>query len=304
MKLSASIEKFNAAKYSKLITIDGSATNAIEFVGNKKANYIIAGNNGATLNGGKGKDSLRGSAGADVFVYENKGGNDVIYNYDANDTISLVGGAAIKDVKFRSNGDVIVKVGSNFITVKNTSDREITFVENGATKKFSNGIFTDETKTSATLPASFKGTFDLGSYGVTNADNSLSKKAVTLQGSSSDNFLTGGKGREELYGNAGNDTLNGGNGNDLLWGGAGNDTFIYKAGEGKDTIMDYESGELISILDKKDNAGKFSKAIFSDNTLTLTIKGGGKVTLNNVSSSTEFNINNETYRVRGNALIK
>ena len=60
-----------------------------------------------------------------------------------------------------------------------------------------------------------------------------------LYGSAYGDVIKGGTGSEQLYGYAGNDTLIGNGGDDYLYGGAGDDTYVFKAGDGLDTI--YES---------------------------------------------------------------
>ena len=45
--------------------------------------------------------------------------------------------------------------------------------------------------------------------------------------------------RDVLWGEDGNDTLEGGPGNDVLIGGAGHDTFVFRPGDGHDTIVDF-----------------------------------------------------------------
>ena len=235
IKLFEDTEIFNAEKYPKLVTIKGSATGAVEIIGNTKANKIYAGAGGALLNGGKGNDTLRGGDGADVFIYEKNSGKDFIENYGTGDVISLGSDATIKDAYMKSK-DVVIKIGTSSITVKNTS--EITFMQGNKAINFSNGVFIDDD--SAKVYGSFKGTINLSDYKVTNADASLVKKRITIVGDTKNNSLVGGKSKDSLRGGAGDDTLSGGKGNDLLWGGADADTFIYKAGEGNDTIMDYK----------------------------------------------------------------
>ena len=120
-------------------------------------------------------------------------------------------------------------------------------------------------------------------------------------GGAGNDLLNGGKGNDSLYGGAGADILRGGIGNDTLWGGAGNDSlygdsgadiFIYKPNEGTDTIFDYESGDVLKILKTNgEEGGTFKNATFSDDTLTLSISGGGKVIFDGVSAGDEININ-------------
>jgi len=262
--LLATTENFVAD--SKVETIDGSATGAIEITGNKKKNYIMAGANGATLTGGKGNDTLVGGTGADLFIYENKSGKDVIAGFSAGDSIDLDSSVTIKDVKTKS-GDTVLKFKGGSLTVKDTTEFNI-----GDTL-YSGGVFI--AGDTAKIYGSFKGEINLTNYDVKNFDASNGKKKLTITGTDSANSLQGGKK------------------NDKLWGNGGADTFIYQVGNGKDTIMDYsaEQGDLLQILNKQGEAGDFSKATFKKDTLTLAINGGGKVLVSGVDSSSAININ-------------
>ena len=244
---------------------------------------------------------MRGGDGEDVFIYDNKSGKDVIENYGEGDVINLGKGAEIKDAYIKSK-NAVIKIGSGSLTVKNTS--EVKLVQDGTEILFKNGLIINENTSSAKVYSSFKGAINLDEYDLTTADATLAKKSVTLQGGSSSDSLFGGKGKDSLIGGDEDDTLNGGKGNDTLWGGTGSDTFIYQAGSGNDVIADYQSGELLTILDKRGKAGNFKDSAFSDDTLTLTINGGGKVSFKNVTESTAFNINGTTYRVRNNSSTK
>ena len=286
-------DSFSAGKYNKLITIDGSKVdNELTITGNKKANYIVAGKSNTTLNGGKGKDTLIGGDGSeDVFIYENKSGNKTIQNYsfEDDDLISLGSGAVISQVTTKKN-NVILKVGSNTITIEDTD--KFNFTEGGKTKTYDNKMLINGD--SVTLSSDYKGTFDLEEnekYNHVSAE--LGKKAVNLIGDAGENILTGGKGKDTLNGGDNDDTLNGGKGNDSLWGGDGKDTFVYTAGEGTDYIMDYEEGDLLKILDKrgKEISKDAIKNSFNGDDLILSIKGGGKLILANVTTSAKVNIN-------------
>ncbi len=69
-----------------------------------------------------------------------------------------------------------------------------------------------------------------------------------LVGRSGDDLLRGGEGDDVLLdGGAGNDRLDGGVGNDGLFGGADADQFVLRAGDGADTIFDFED-EIDSFL--------------------------------------------------------
>lgn len=125
------------------------------------------------------------------------------------------------------------------------------------------------------------------------------KKADKLFGGDGNDKLNGGKGNDKLFGDDGNDKLNGGQGNDKIEGGAGNDilkggkgadTFIFRAGDGNDTIKDFEAGA------KGKDVLAFDDELFSSYTEVLdaareTAQGvvidfdGGSVLLKGVSLS-------------------
>ncbi|MBR4903525.1 MAG: hypothetical protein IKZ53_02560, partial [Selenomonadaceae bacterium] len=228
--LPSSSTDFNAVEYSKLVTIDGSAANSISILGNDIANKIIAGA-GSTLNGGKGNDTLIGGAGTDIFVYEKGDGNDVIQGYGEGDKISLGNGAEITDGLIQ-NGDAVIKIGSNSVTVKGKSEITLTSAT-GIDSVFGNKVFSNSD--SITLPATFDKTYTLPAD-VRNVDGSARSAAVQITGNEEDNSIIGGKGADTLDGGAGNDTLKGGDGSDL---------FIYNGGE--DVIKDYTAADKISV---------------------------------------------------------
>ncbi len=71
--------------------------------------------------------------------------------------------------------------------------------------------------------------------------------AFMLGGSGTD-ALIGGTGADLLVGNGGADTLMGKEGNDYLLGGAGSDNYIYRTGDGLDTLLDF-GGEGSIVFD-------------------------------------------------------
>ncbi len=74
---------------------------------------------------------------------------------------------------------------------------------------------------------------DSGRFALTGSDyNDL------ILGESGNDTLNGGAGWDVLYGGSGGDTLTGGTGDDYLDGGTGKDTYVYRFGDGHDTIND------------------------------------------------------------------
>ena len=113
--------------------------------------------------------------------------------------------------------------------------------------------------------------------------------------------INGGEGNDTLTAGSGGSNLWGGKGNDLLYGGDGKDTFIFRAGEGTDTIFNYSKDDMLTILDEGGGRySTYSDAVFNKNanTLTLSIKDGGTVILENVYSDDCIIINGVCYIVR------
>lgn len=64
-----------------------------------------------------------------------------------------------------------------------------------------------------------------------------------IRGTIDDDTLLGTNHGESIYGFEGNDQLEGAKGNDRLIGGDGGDTFIFKPGDGRDSIIDFQAIE-------------------------------------------------------------
>jgi inosine-uridine nucleoside N-ribohydrolase/phospholipase/lecithinase/hemolysin len=77
----------------------------------------------------------------------------------------------------------------------------------------------------------------------------------SIGGKAGDDQLFGDEGDDIIFGDDGDDLIRGGLGNDLLYGddfsgGSGADTFVLAAGEGTDTILDFEVGtDIIGLAD-------------------------------------------------------
>ena len=71
-----------------------------------------------------------------------------------------------------------------------------------------------------------------------------------LYGYGGSDAIYGGGGYDRLYGGAGHDTLRGHAGSDYLSGGYGSDTYRFSAGDGSDTLYDYDtSSDGLSDID-------------------------------------------------------
>ena len=240
-------------------------------LGGSATNTIYGYDGNDSLVGGKSNDYIYGGNDNDTLV-GNKG-NDYLEGSYGND--SLVGGAGDDrlygdygdDTLYGGNGNDYLDVasGTNYLNGGNGKD---------------------------TLSGGYNSDTLIGGDG----DD-------ILKGYSGDDYLEGGKNNDTLWGGYGNDKLYGGAGNDTLYGESGDDIFIYKPNEGTDHIMDYQSGDMLKILKKNGNeGGTFSKATFSNDTLTLAISGGGKVIFDGVSAGAQININGQIRTISGNTL--
>ncbi|MBD2415418.1 hypothetical protein FACHB389_18780 [Nostoc calcicola FACHB-389] len=103
--------------------------------------------------------------------------------------------------------------------------------------------------------ANFNYTISDGSLNST-ANVAIAVGTNIIDSEGSDNF-SGTDGNDNIFGNGGNDTISGSGGNDTISGGTGNDTFVFRLGDGNDTITDFSgigtgsnpSATVISRLD-------------------------------------------------------
>ncbi|RFQ13298.1 hypothetical protein D0N87_28040, partial [Pseudomonas sp. ATCC 13867] len=84
-----------------------------------------------------------------------------------------------------------------------------------------------------------------------------------VYGEADSDYLDGQAGDDTLYGGDGNDQLMGGAGNDQLFGGTGDDKYVYKPGDGVDTIDTTGGG----------NDGVFFSGGIDETRLTFTRDG-------------------------------
>ncbi|KIQ69272.1 GDSL-type esterase/lipase family protein [Wenxinia marina] len=105
-----------------------------------------------------------------------------------------------------------------------------------------------------------------------------------LAGDVRSNILAGFGGADTLDGRGGDDTIIGGTGDDVLLGGTGIDLFVFRDGDGVDTIGDFKAGSGGEVLRFEDHAGYETLTETAEGVL-VTLGGGDAVLLAGLQAS-------------------
>lgn len=212
--------------------------------------YINGGDGNDLMFGGRGTDFMDGGAGDDTYCFNAGDGQDIIADSEGMNTIIFGDGITAGSIRaYRSNwNDLLITFegSEDTLTIKN-------YCINEKARNFSL-IFADGTVTGATDDDSPLKTI----YGTKDSEYEpfVYETGTAIRGqdgddqligSEKDDLLYGEGGNDRILGNGGNDILYGGSGNDYLAGGAGDDTYIYKKGDGIDTISDNAGTNIINI---------------------------------------------------------
>ncbi|MEM7767128.1 MAG: Ig-like domain-containing protein [Pseudomonadota bacterium] len=238
---------------------------------------IVAGGGGDDLlNGGDGDDDVRGGSGVDTLL----GG-------DGNDRLRVGGGY---DFGFGGDGDDFLPGAAGDDTMFGEDGNDVLYGGTGM-DELSGGDGDDELRAGAQD--------DILDGGAGN-DTLLSQSGDDIaDGGDGDDLVNGAAGNDTLLGGAGNDRLNGGSGNDTLQGGAGDDdlrgqagldTFVFDADEGgSDTVVGYEEGETIRLVDFGYATAEEAAADFSQSGNNVVFQNGDStVTFQNTTLFTLF----------------
>ncbi|KOR37948.1 hypothetical protein AM228_03925 [Planktothricoides sp. SR001] len=188
--------------------------------------------------GGDRDDTLHGNMGNDFL--DGHGGNDLIYGGQDNDVLF---GNIGDDILFGDLGNdtLLGGDGNDFMNGNQSND----FLDAGAgNDTLHGGKDNDILKGNLGEDILFGDLGDDTLYG--GEDNDF------LNGNQENDFLCGGAGNDTLHGgknddylcgSTGDDFLSGDLGNDTLMGGEGLDTFVFRAEDGSNTILDFELGQ-------------------------------------------------------------
>ena len=219
--------------------------------GGDGVDVLIGGGGDDKLVGGAGDDNLQGGDGDDKLLGE--GGADVLDGGLGIDTISYITATSGVALTIAGGGTLGDALGDTFISIE-----------------ILKGSNFDDDITGGAADETFKG--KLGDD--------------MLYGGAGDDFMRGGGGADQLFGGADDDILKGGQGDDMLTGGTGADTFIFKANQDHDTILDFEDN--IDILNFTEfgfatvaEAQAFATQIGSD--VVYDFGGGDILTVKNMT---------------------
>ena len=200
---------------------------ADRLVGNAGDDRLLGEDGNDTAVGGDGADVLRGDGGEDRLVGD--AGNDRLLGGADNDI--LLGGLG-DDRLLGEDGDDFMLGGRDFDVLSGGAGNDRQY--GGIGDDFLDGGMGNDRL-----------------FGGRDFDRLRGREGDDfLTGEIGDDFLAGGSGNDRLFGGrdfdilrgqTGDDLLDGGLGSDTLTGGAGADTFVIRAGDGDDTITDFNA---------------------------------------------------------------
>lgn len=160
------------------------------------------------ISGNRRRNKLNGGYSAEFI--DGRGGNDKLHGGFGNDT--LVGGSGTDVLKGDDGNDLLVGASGND-RLEGSYNRDA----------LSGGVGSDSLNGGEGNDVLFGGDGN-----------------DTLRGGYGYDKLSGGNGDDTLAGESAADELLGGTGNDELYGGGGSDTYIFRAGDGADIVLDEE----------------------------------------------------------------
>ena len=230
-----------------------------------------------SLVGGDGNDSLNGGGGNDQV--EGGTGNDWLSGNSGNDTVRGGDGA---DSVFGAEGDDVMTGDASNDSMEGWTGNDTMF--GGTGDDYIDGSIGADSLEGGDGNDTLLGGSDVGKDTLRGGlgDDSLSAGggddvldggdgADILFAADGNDQLDGGAGNDTLDGWTGNDTINAGTGDDQITGGNGNDTFVYAAGDGVDTITDFNFGNTGTLNDGDiTNNDRIDLSAFYDDIWELT----------------------------------
>ena len=205
---------------------------------------LSGGDDGDTLNGGAGGDTLNGGVGDDII--HGGAGVDTLNGEGGTDSYIFNAGDGADTIEIDTDGGrLLFKAATSLgsFSFERDSDNNV---------KITVGEDSVEILAAAYADGRYALHYDaddkpLGAL-IVSAGGTLtgSSEGDVIIGTAQADTINGGGGGDRIAGGVGADTLNGGAGSDTISGGAGADTYIFRVGDGADTISDGE-GDTINL---------------------------------------------------------
>lgn len=259
-------------------TTFGAAQFAVRAYRDAMADSLSGGDGNDTITGGEGADTLLGGNDADRFLVQDAFGNDTILGGEGGTDLDVLDfGALGSGITVTGGGAEAGTATDGFDTLSFSEVEQLVLTAFGdnvtagtgamsvaagaGDDTFLGGIGDDTVDGGAgndSLTGGDGNDYIDGGAGDDFLSTGLGQDTLiggdgndTLMNAAGDDSLVGGAGDDSIVASAGNDTLEGGDGNDTLvggidqdrlTGGLGNDVFVYAAGDGSDTITDFNAG--------------------------------------------------------------
>ena len=285
-------DDYNAA----VVTLDASsATDEITLKGNKKTKAMVGGAGATTMIGSTANDNFHAGTGADVIVYADSDGKDVVYNFDSGTDVIRLSDTTVAVTDFTEKGnDITLTIGKGSITFKDAPRGTYNVEYDGGSVSYTTlplNTAYNAKKNVLTLSKDFSGALAASDVCVPikEINGSAATGAINLTAGSTATKLTASKGGSTLTGGAGADTLVGGNGADLFVT-SGGDDLIDKYSAGKDKIR------ITGTLTSGKVSGSNVELTTSEGTTTIKGVVGKEITLeiDGVESAYKFTKANNT----------
>lgn len=219
----------------------GSGENHL--IGGAGDDQLVGGAGDDLIDGGTGFDTLFGRAGNDTYVFNAGDGHDIIDDAAGFNTVQFGAGIDVSTITASIGQGTD---GSDYLAVAYGAGDDVGVKINAtggvAVYHFADGEALDK---EAIDKLTFIDTTEiLGNSGAETLNGGNGTDVIlgragndTINGGFGDDYISGGAGNDTLYGDYGNDILSGGSGDDLLLGGMGLDTYVFRPGDGNDTIQ-------------------------------------------------------------------
>ncbi len=208
----------------------------------KAGNDLFFGGSGKDrVTGGPGDDILQGGSGDDTYNYAKGDGKDTILDAAGNDALVFTDNTALSDLVIKKSGnDIIVAVkeeGKEFEELSDTITLKDWYKKENRIEsiKFADGTVADIHAIQELIPNK-EGVY-IGTDESETIEGDPDYNDI-LYGGGGDDMITGSDNNDLIYGEGGKDTIRADKGDDTLYGGSGDDSYIYRPGDGHDTILD------------------------------------------------------------------